>query len=262
MGTFLASVGSINFLGKVLDVNNGYQIITVFSLLIAIAAVIVLSKGNFDNPVQKRFFYIRFHVLWKKLLTLAGLKGMVQGFLVTAPAILVMRLVGDEGSLGLIQGVGGLLTAALVYTLGRIAKPRHRMAIFGLGLFVFFLGTLVNAVFFSAIGVIVFVLCKVLFQPLHDLAYFPTMMKTIDAVKAIENRNEYSYILSHEVGLFIGRAFGMGLFISLAYWVSEDFALKYALVIVGAIQLLSLPLAKNIINDIDTNYNRKIKIDL
>lgn len=262
VGTFLASVGSINFPGKVLDVNNGYQIITVFSLLIAIAAVIVLSKGNFDNPVQKRFFYIRFHVLWKKLLTLAGLKGMVQGFLVTAPAILVMRLVGDEGSLGLIQGVGGLLTAVLVYTLGRIAKPRHRMAIFGLGLFVFFLGTLVNAVLFSAIGVIVFVLCKVLFQPLHDLAYFPTMMKTIDAVKAIENRNEYSYILSHEVGLFIGRAFGMGLFISLAYWVSEDFALKYALVIVGAIQLLSLPLAKNIINDIDTNYNRKIKIDL
>jgi YQGE family putative transporter len=257
VGTFLASVGSINFLGKVLDVNNGYQIITVFSLLIAIAAVIVLSKGNFDNPVQKRFFYIRFHVLWKKLLTLAGLKGMVQGFLVTAPAILVMRLVGDEGSLGLIQGVGGLLTAVLVYTLGRIAKPRHRMAIFGLGLFVFFLGTLVNAVLFSAIGVIVFVLCKVLFQPLHDLAYFPTMMKTIDAVKAIENRNEYSYILSHEVGLFIGRAFGMGLFISLAYWVSEDFALKYALVIVGAIQLLSLPLAKNIINDIDTNYTEK-----
>lgn len=260
-GTFLASVDGLNFLGKVLDVNNGYQIITVFSLLIAVAAVMVLSKGNFDNPVQKKFFYTRFHVLWQKLLTLAGLKGMVQGFLVTAPAILVMRLVGDEGSLGLIQGIGGLLTAILVYTLGRIATPKHRIAIFGLGLFVFFLGTLVNAVLFSAIGVIVFVLCKVLFQPLHDLAYFPTMMKTIDALKAIENRNEYAYILSHEVGLFIGRALGMGLFISLAYWVSEDFALKYALVIVGAIQLLSLPLAKNIINDIDTNYNRKIKID-
>jgi YQGE family putative transporter len=58
--------------------------------------------------------------------------------------------------------------------------------------------------------------------------------------------------------LFIGRAFGMGLFISLAYWISEDFALKYALVIVGGIQLLSLPLAKNIINDIDTKYNKFI----
>lgn len=256
VGAFLVSIDGFVFLGKVLDVNNGYQFITAFSLLIAIAAVFVLSKGRFENPVQKKFFYTRFHVLWQKLLTLAGLKGMVQGFLVTAPAILVMRLVGNEGSLGLIQGVGGLLTAILVYTLGRIAKPKHRMAIFGLGLFVFFLGTLFNAILFSAVGVIIFVLCKVLFQPLHDLAYFPTMMKTIDAVKAIENRNEYAYILSHEIGLFIGRAFGMGLFISLTYWVSEDFALKYALVIVGGIQLLSLPLAKNIISDIDIKYNK------
>ncbi len=255
VGAFLGSVSRLYFLGTVLDVNNGYQIITVFSLLIAIMACIVLSKGNFANPAQKKFFYTRFHILWKKLLTLAGLKGMVQGFLVTAPAILVMRLVGNEGALGLIQGVGGLLTAILVYTLGRIASPRHRMAIFGFGLLVFFLGTLFNAFLFSAIGVIVFVLCKVLFQPLHDLAYFPTMMKAIDAVKAIEKRSEYTYILSHEIGLFFGRAFGMGLFILLAYRVSEDFSLRYALLIVGAIQLLSLPLAKNIINDIDRKYN-------
>jgi len=59
---------------------------------------------------------------------------MVQGFLVTAPAILVMRMVGNEGSLGLIQGIGGAATAILVYVLGRVAKPQHRMYIFGFGL--------------------------------------------------------------------------------------------------------------------------------
>jgi YQGE family putative transporter len=109
---------------------------------------------------------------------------------------------------------------------------------------------------FSAFGVIVFVLCKVLFQPLHDLAYFPTMMKTIDAVSAIEKRNEYAYIMSHEVGLFVGRAFGMLLFILLAYLISEEFALKYALVIVGALQLVSLPLAQHIIKEIDTKHKK------
>ena len=151
---------------------------------------------------------------------------------------------------------GGALTAVLVYVLGRVAKPKHRMHIFGFGLIVFFIGTLFNGILFSAIGVIVFVLCKVLFQPLHDLAYFPTMMKTIDAVKAIEKRNEYAYIMSHEVGLFFGRAFGMLLFVGLSFIITETFALKYALIIVGSIQLLSLPLAKNIIKDIDSNkYN-------
>jgi MFS transporter, YQGE family, putative transporter len=254
VGAFLGSLHDKTFFGNVIDVNTGYKIITVVVLIIAICACFVLSRGKFSNPVQKKFIYFHFHSLWKKFLALAGLKGMVQGFLVTAPAILVMRLVGDEGSLGLIQGIGGAVTAILVYVLGRVAKPKHRMRIFGFGLLVFFIGTLTNGLLFSAIGVIIFVLCKVLFQPLHDLAYFPTMMKTIDTVSAIEKRNEYTYIMSHEIGLFIGRATGMILFITMAYCVSETFALKYALIIVAALQLLSLPLAKHIIKEIDTKY--------
>jgi len=254
VGAFLGTIDGKIWFGHVINFNMGYQIITVIVFFIAIGACIVLAKGDFVNPVQKKFVYFKYHVLWQKFLALASLKGMVQGFLVTAPAILVMKLVGNEGSLGLIQGIGGGATAILVYVLGRIAKPEHRMKIFGFGLFVFFIGTLVNGIMFSAIGVIIFVLCKVLFQTLHDLAYFPTMMKTIDAVSHIEKRNEYAYILSHEVGLFFGRASGMILFISLAYFVSEIFALKYALIIVGALQLISLPLAKHIIKEIDTKY--------
>ncbi|MGB4415758.1 MAG: MFS transporter [Paludibacter sp.] len=254
VGAFLATIDGKVFFGHTVNINMGYQFITVVVFVIAIGACIVLSKGKFANPVQKKFIYFKFHVLWQKLLALASLKGMVQGFLVTAPAILVMRMVGNEGSLGLIQGIGGAATAILVYVLGRVAKPQHRMYIFGFGLIVFFIGTLVNGLFFSSLGVIVFVLCKVLFQPLHDLAYFPTMMKTIDAVSTIEKRNEYTYIMSHEIGLFVGRAIGMILFISLAYFISEDFALKYALIIVGALQLISLPLAKHIIKEIDTKY--------
>lgn len=255
VGAFLGSLEGNVWFGYTISVNIGYQIITVIVFVIAVFACIALSKGDFANPVQKKFIYFKFHVLWQKFLALASLKGMVQGFLVTAPAILVMRLVGDEGSLGLIQGIGGGATAILVYVLGRVAKPEHRMKIFGFGLVVFFIGTLTNGILFSAFGVIVFVLCKVLFQPLHDLAYFPTMMKTIDVVSNLEKRNEYAYILSHEIGLFVGRAIGMILFIILAYAVSENFALKYALIIVAAIQLVSLPLAKHIIKQIDTKYS-------
>jgi YQGE family putative transporter len=255
VGAFLGSLDGKTWFGQVIDVNAGYKIITVVVFVIAVLACMVLSKGKFSNPVQKKFLYFKFHALWRKFLLLAGLKGMVQGFLVTAPAILVMRLVGNEGSLGLIQGIGGALTAILVYVLGRVAKPQHRMWIFGFGLLVFFIGTLVNGILFSAIGVIIFVLCKVLFQPLHDLAYFPTLMKTIDAVSAIEKRNEYAYIMSHEIGLFLGRATGMVLFISMAYFISDTFALKYVLIIVATLQLLSLPLAKHIIKEIDTKYS-------
>ncbi len=251
VGAFLAYIDGKTLFGFTMDVNAGYRVITVAAFIISICACIALSRGTFRSPESKNFFYFKFHRLWNKLLSLAGLKGMVQGFLVTAPAILIMKFIGGEGELGLIQGIAGALTAILVYVLGRVSKPEDRMKIFGFGLLVFFLGTLANSILFSAAGVIIFILCKVLFQPIHDLAYLPTMMKTIDAVSKIEGRDEYAYIMSHEFGLFVGRAFGMVLFIVLAKAFSEDIALRYALVIVGAIQMLSLPLAKNIIREID-----------
>ena len=242
VGAFIAAVAG----DSLIDINKAYQMVTGVVFVITILACIVLAKGNFQNPEQKKYLYLKFDKLWNKMLSLAALKGLVQGFLVTAPAILVMRLLGNEGTLGMIQGLGGLLTAIIVYVLGRTTKPKHRIIIFSIGMIVFFVGTLTNAVLFSAVGVIVFVLCKVLFQPLHDLAYFPIMMRTIDVVAEREGRNQYAYIMSHEVGLFIGRAIGLVLFIVLATYVSETFALKYALIIVALLQLISIPLSKNI----------------
>ena len=255
VGTFLAKIDGERLFGILIDMNKAYQIVTIIVVLITVITCLVLWKGNFTNPKQKNFIYFKFCTLWKKMLLLASLKGMVQGFLVTAPAILILKFVGGEGSLGLIQGISGALTAVLVYILGRIAQPKDRIKIFIFGIMVFFIGTLTNGVMFSAIGVIIFVLCKVVFQPLFDLAYFPIMMQAIDATVKIENRNEYTYILSHEFGLFIGRAFGLILFIVLANYVSTEFALKYALIIVGALQLIAYPLAKNITNQSNSILN-------
>lgn len=251
IGAFIGYMNGKEMLGIQFDASLCYKIVMGMVILTTILAVSVLSHGRFEMPQDTRFFHIHFHVLWRKMLTLASLKGMVQGFLVTAPAILVMKFVGDEGALGAIQGISGALTAILVYILGRVARPEHRLWIFLGSVLVFFIGTLFNGILFSAAGVIAFVLCKVIFQPLFDLAYFPVMMRTIDVVAKIEKRNEYTYIMTHEVGMFVGRFLGLGLFILLAYCVSEDFALKYALIIVAALQTLAYHLAKNITKQSD-----------
>ncbi len=74
-------------------------------------------------------------------------------------------------------------------------------------------------------------------------------MRVIDVISRIEQRNEFAYIFNHEFGLYLGRFFGLMLFICLAAYVSESFALKYALIIIGTLQLLSIPMAKHIINE-------------
>ena len=255
IGVLLASIDGMQFGNFVFDVYTGYKIVTVFVFITTILACFSLARGKFDNPVQKDFLFFRFDRLWNKQILLAALKGLVQGFLVTAPAMLIMKYVGQEGSLGLIQGISGGLSALLIYILGRFTQPKHRIWVFGFGITLFLIGTIVNGIELSMFGVMVFVLCKVFFQPLHDLAYYPIMMKVIDVVSKKENRNNYAYILNHEFGMYVGRVAGLGLFIALAYFVSENFALRYALIIVAALQMISIPLAKNIMKH---SYNEKI----
>jgi YQGE family putative transporter len=229
------------------NINNAYKIVTGAVFLLTILSSIIIHQEKFSNPKQKRFVYFRFDKLWSRMLLLSSLKGLAQGYLVTAPAILIMRLVGDEGSLGTIQSISGIIAAIVLYVIGRISKPKDRIYIFSAGLVIFFIGTLFNGILFSATGVIVFMICKVMFQPLHDIAYFPIQMDVIDVLSYKEKRNQFAYIFNHEFGLYIGRFTGLGLFILLSSYVSESFALKYSLIIIAVVQLLSLPVAKGVI---------------
>lgn len=249
VGGLLANTDAYGWFGG--NINTAYTIVTSGVFLLTILASVVIHKEQFHKPEFKKFLYFKFHILWRKMLVLAGLKGLAQGYLVTAPAILIMRLVGNEGSVGLVQGISGIFTAILLYLLGRTTKPSDRIYIFIAGLGFFLVGTVVNGILFSAIGVMVFVLCKVLFTPLHDIAYFPTQMRVIDIVSKIEKRNEFAYIFNHEFGLYVGRFAGLVLFIVLATYVSESFALKYALIIIAVLQLASIPMAKHIISACD-----------
>ncbi len=247
VGMFIGNTETRNWFDG--NASRAYQIVTIVVFVLTIISSAVVQKGHFINPKQKEFVFFKFHALWKKMLVLAGLKGLAQGYLVTAPAILIMRLVGNEGSLGTVQAVSGIVTAVMLYLLGRFTGPKHRITILTIGLMFFLIGTFTNGLLFSATGVIVFVLCKVLFQPLHDIAYFPIQMRVIDVVSKIEKRNEFAYIFNHEFGLFLGRLFGLGLFILLANYVSEDFALKYSLITIAVLQLASIPMAKHIVKE-------------
>lgn len=253
IGWFLIRSGNWEWIGSI---GNAYKIVTLVVFILTIISSVIIHQEKFQNPKQKKFIYFKFDKLWYKMLLLSSLKGLAQGYMVTAPAILIMRLVGDESSLGTIQSLSGVLSAIVLYFLGRLSKPKHRIYIFSAGLVIFFIGTLVNGIIFSATGVIVFVICKVMFMPLHDIAYFPIQMKVIDVLSYKENRNQFAYIFNHEFGLYIGRFIGLGLFIVLIYYVSESFALKYSLIIIATVQLLSITVAKRVIRKSNT-YNIK-----
>jgi MFS transporter, YQGE family, putative transporter len=73
-------------------------------------------------------------------------------------------------------------------------------------------------------------------------------MLIIDKVSEIENRNLYTYIFNHELGLFAGRLIGCGLFILLATYVSRVAALMFALPTIAVLQMASIWVARNTVS--------------
>jgi YQGE family putative transporter len=245
IGWFIESRGA----GSNADVHSAYVIITGLVFVITVLASIVCYRGSFTNPAQKKYIFFKFHPLWYRLLSLAMLKGLAQGFLVTAPAMLIMLLLGKEGALGSAQSIGAIIAAVVMYILGRLSSPKDRIKIFAAGLLLFAIGAVVNGVLYNSTGVIIFILLLLIAKPLMDLAYFPIQFKVIDIVSKIENRGEFAYILNHEAGLYVGRFVGAGTFLLLAYFVSTEAALRYAIVIIALLQLCSIFVARRIIAD-------------
>lgn len=249
IGIFIGATADRELLGG--DISLAYRIVTACVFIITIVASAVLSKGKFGEPGKDRFLFLHFNNIWNKMMGLAFLKGIAQGYIVTAPSMLVMTFLGKESTLGILQSISAAVSAILMYLLGRFTRPEHRIWIFASGLVLFAAGGASNAIMYSAQGVIVFMLCLVLARPLMDMGYFPIQMRVIDHVSNIESRCPYSYIFIHELGLYAGRFFGCGLFIALTLLVSDVAALRYTILIIGLIQLISVAAAGNITRSLD-----------
>lgn len=247
-GAFIAATESNGWFGG--NVNVAYHGLTIGVFALSVFASILVHRGQFQNPKKAPFLFLKFDRLWNKMLGLASLKGVAQGYIVTAPTMLVMSLVGKEGALGLIQSIGALLSAILLYVLGRVTGPKHRLLIYGIGCSLFVLGALFNAGLYSSEGVILFMVCLLFARPLLDIAYFPIQLKVIDVVAEKEGRNEFAYIFNHELGLYLGRLLGCGLFIVLARYVSEYAALRYALLVIASVHFLGYFAMKGIVRDL------------
>lgn len=244
IGWFISGAARFGWLGG--GANRAYRVVAITVFGLTCLSAFLLERGSFRNPSHTQFIFFRFHALWRRMLELSALKGLAQGYMLTTPAMLILLLVGQEGTLGATQAIGGVFTACLLYTVGRITAPRHRRIVFAAGLTLYFLGAVSNALLFNAAGVLIFIGCLALAKPLLDLAYNPIEFEVVDAISRMEKRNEYAYLFNHEIALFVGRCSGCLLFLAIAHWWSGVAALKYALVVVTLAQLFSIRVASQI----------------
>ncbi len=185
--------------------------------------------------------------VWRLLLALAALRGTVQIFLTTAPAVLVMRVLGGrESALGQVQACGALLAAVIVYLVGRRSRPEHRVAVVGGALLLYAAGAAANGLLFTAETALVFIACQLVAQPTMELAFGAIMLRVMDAVADGHGGGRYAYVVSHELGIFAGRCVGAAAFIALSCQSTGETAFRYILALLALLHLLCWPVAARI----------------
>ena len=244
VGWFIAGASLYGWSGG--TANRAYRAVAIGVFALTLFSAFLVERGTFRNPSQARFLYFSFHPLWRRMLQLSALKGLAQGYMLTVPPMLILLLVGQEGTLGVTQAAGGVLSALILYAAGRAAAPRHRRLVFNAGLLLFLLGSLSTSLLFNEAGALIFVACLMLAKPLLDLSYNPIEFEVVEALAQHEGRSEYAYLFNHELGLFAGRFAGCTLFLAIAHWASGIAALKYAVPVIALLQLLSIPVANQI----------------
>ena len=123
IGWFIEKSESLRWVDSV---NEAYHYVIYCVIAITVIASFIINRGAYQVTGNSRFVYFRNDPLWNRMLVVAACKGMVQGFIVTAPAMLIMKFVGEEGALGTMQSISALVTAILMYFMGKLTKPSRK----------------------------------------------------------------------------------------------------------------------------------------
>lgn len=223
-----------------------YLFIAMGAMALTICSALLVEHGQFTEHKYARFLYWNFPRAWWRFLSISFLKGVAQGYSIAAPAMLVLHMIGEEGTLGLTQSVGGIASALVLYWTGRFTTPYQRSMVYGVGAWLYLLGAIILAWHYDAIGVLLFLACLLLAKPLLDVAYNATELSVIDQLTQSTGRSLYAFLFHHEFGLLVGRALGFAFFFLSILWITADVALRVVLPMVTAAQLLSIPIMQKI----------------
>ncbi|EKE13786.1 MAG: hypothetical protein ACD_12C00818G0002 [uncultured bacterium] len=147
-------------------------------------------------------------------------------------------MLGNEGILGTLTALASIFSAILIYAYGRKSESKNHRKYFTLSVIFGLLSSVILALYFNWITIIIYVLSNGLIINFIWLTAAPLIMNNID-VEIINNEEKrFSYILDGEIFLNIGRSASAVICLVLALLISDVTALRYGSLVLSFVQVL------------------------
>jgi YQGE family putative transporter len=222
---------------------QAYQSLSIFILFAVIATWFVLANmQNIISPVTQVFLKNPSSA-WKNFRLFEFILGFITGLNVFLPTLMVLTLVGKENTLGTFQSAAAIITALVVYTLGKKLAIKQRPLILQLSFLFGILGAVMFSITYSSFGVLIFFILVAISLPFQWIAVNSLNYDLIDK----ENRtqeNVYAYVFDQDIYLCLGRMSAIVIFIVLIIFYSNETALRFTPLLLALSQIFLLPVAR------------------
>ena len=176
--------------------------------------------------------------LWKRQRWLEFVGGMMTVSESTLSLLMILTLIGMEGSVGTTKSGVAVLAAAAMFLVGKKIPERRYGRVFSIAFLLIGGSSVLFALRFDAVTAVLFFAAFGTVASFRNVVAMSVMYRTVDAEVARTDGNRFLYLFDRESFLNLGRIFALFLLIA-AITAAPTVTLRYGLI---ATSLLHLPM--------------------
>ena len=220
-------------------VTQAYQISSVLGLILLIISGLLALPLVTEPFVTKKFFLASVSPFWKKQRFIELINGIYSGIESVLPLLIILLFLGQEEAVGSIKALTSVLSAWVIYVIGKRVKHKHHTVLVGLWMVFTFIGSVLFTFWYSATAALLFFILSGLVGSLRWSSFAAVMYETIDHEIKHDGNHRFLYLLDRELFLNLGRILGLGAFMVL-YLIDSQLLIRYGLILIIFIQIPNL----------------------
>lgn len=226
------------------SVTLAYMVLTAMGLGLVFLAWLALRNQKIESRKVGRFIYWSFSQSWNNIRGLSFSVGILDGGLMVLPTLFILKYIGKEGSLGLIDSFSAAVAAVVVYLAGKYWGPKDRTLMMTTGSLVLATGAIFFYLAQNSFSVLLFQAGYTVANPLIHIAYGATCFMMMERTATSMKRDVYALLVDNQVFTNLGRTVGIFIIFACHRTLSEGQALSVSLLVLISFLLLTLSLMR------------------
>lgn len=231
----------------ILEKASAYQVVMILGTLALTLAALIIRRVPITTPVVHSLSLKKMPKDWKVMRIFVLFSGIQMAIFSILPEMLILRHLGEEGTLGSVKALLALFTIVLLYWVGKKTNINDRYRVLTFSIFPLLISGVLLLVGFSALIVTMYLLLQSVTMALFYFVYNPVLAQVVERQDHGVAAQNYRYILDHEVIINLGRVITVVIMIGLLLTVPENLAITSSVIIVAISQIGMLLVAKKLL---------------